>query len=183
MSTLAVRKQRGLLWILIDLLVFLGLRRLGIALIGSAAAATVATLTITGAVPQRLEITVTATAAAANMDLSRNQPAVKVADMVATTNWPFGYTVVVESENANQGRCTAACFYSASTTESLPLSLFRDSTGISFAGPSVQFVRTTQKSAHSGDPYAVQVAYDGTVVLLTRGTDYREVLTFTISNN
>lgn len=99
--------------------IVLGVRRL-VFYVATAAAATVATLTLTGAVPQQIQITVTPTAAASGMNLAINQPSVKVADLNAQTNWPFGFTVTVSSENVTAARCTAPCFYSPSQTERSP---------------------------------------------------------------
>lgn len=180
--TINSRVKRSLGIVVRDFVIALSVRRL-VLYVATAAAATVATLTLTGAVPQRLQITVTPTAAASGMNLGVNQPAVKVADLNAQTNWPFGYTVTVSSENITAARCTAPCFYSPSQTDTLDIVLYRGTTPLSFSGTTAQFVATAAKSAHSGDPYDVQVSYNGATVVLTQATDYIENLTFTISNN
>ena len=180
--TINPRVKRNFVVVLRDLVIALGVRRL-VLYVATAAAATVATLTLTGAVPQRLQITVTPTAAASGMNLAINQPTVKVADLNAQTNWPFGYTVTVASENVTAARCTAPCFYSPSQTDTLTFVLYRGATPITFSGTSAQFIATAAKSAHSGDPYDVQVSYNGATVVLTQATDYVENLTFTISNH
>lgn len=176
------RVRRGLLVVLRDVVIALGVRRV-VLYVATAAAATVATLTLTGAVPQRLQITVTPTAAASTLNLGINQTAIKVADLNAQTNWPFGYTVTVASDNVTAGHCTAPCFRSTSQTDTLALTLYRGTTPLSFTGASAQFVATAAKSAHAGDPYDVQVSYDGAAAVLTQANDYVENLTFTISNN
>jgi hypothetical protein len=177
-----LRSRRSLMFVLRDLVIALGVRRM-VLYVGTAAAATVATLTLTGTVPQRLQITVTPTAAASGMNLVINQPAIKVADLNGQTNWPFGYTVTVASENVTAARCTTPCFFSPSQTDTLNFVLYRGTTPLTFSGSEAEFVATAAKSAHSGDPYDVQVSYNGAAIALTQATDYIENLTFTISNN
>jgi hypothetical protein len=70
----------------------------------------VANLTLTGSVTLSLNISVSPTPAASNLDLTITQPALKVADVTVVTNNPAGYQVAVRSGNVANGDCVAPCF-------------------------------------------------------------------------
>jgi hypothetical protein len=146
-------------------------------------AATTATITLTGSMAQRLDITITPTGAASTLDLSVNQPVIKVGDMNARSNNRTGYNIGVSSANVAATRCASPCFYSTSQAESLAFSLYRDATAISFSGATGTFINKATRSAGPGDPYAVQVSYDGSAANLAASNDYAETLTFTIAVN
>lgn len=142
-------------------------------------------LSLSGSVNQVLNISVSATAAANGLDLSLSQSPVKIADVVATSNTISGYTVSVASANASQTRCVGSgpCFYSTTTTNSLPFALYRDAVLLSFSGASATFVQASTRTASGGDSYGARVGYDGSTALLGSATDYSETLTFTIAVN
>lgn len=145
--------------------------------------ATVANLTLTGSVQLILDIDVTPTPAASNLDLSTNQPALKVADVNVFTNNAAGYRVNVRSANVANGDCTTPCFFSTTTNDSLNFTLYRDGTPIGFTGDTGTYVQTTSPSSVGGETYAANISYDGTAALLGAATNYGEILTFTVSVN
>lgn len=145
--------------------------------------ATVANLTLGGSVQLILDINVTATPAASNLDLSLSQPALKVADVTVVTNNAAGYQVAVRSSNVANGDCAAPCFYSTTTTDSLNFTFYRDGTPIGFSGDTGTFVQRTSSSGIGGEVYTADVSYDGTATLLGAATNYGEILTFTVSVN
>lgn len=155
------------------------------AVIDAAWAAETGNLSLAGSVNQVLNISVSATAAANGLDLSTNQSPVKIADVVATSNTVSGYTVSVASANATATRCTGQgpCFYSATTTNTLPFAVYRDAVLLSFSGANATFVQASARSATGGDSYGARVGYDGSTALLGSATDYSETLTFTIAVN
>lgn len=160
---------------------------LGFVLVTTAAAlaADTGNLTLSGSVAQVLNISVSATAAANGLDLSISQSPVKIADVVATSNTMSGYTVTVASANSTATRCTGAgpCFYSATTTNTLPFQLYRDAVVLSFSGANATFVQAATRTATGGDTYGARLGYDGSTALLGSATDYSETLTFTIAVN
>lgn len=173
--------RRGAL-VVLGFIVSFGIRRL---VVGAsiAVAGTIATLTLTGTVPLVLEISVAPTAAASNLDLTVDLPRTKVADLTVETNSPSGYEVTVRSDNTFGGTCASPCFYSASTSESLPFLVYRGTTQVGFAGPSARFVQVFTKSGSGGDPYDVGVSYAGSSANLSPANNYGEVLTFTVAVN
>lgn len=148
-------------------------------------AAETANLSLSGSVAQVLNISVAATAAANGLDLSLTQSPVKIADVVAASNTVNGYTVSVASANQSGSRCPGSgpCFFSPSTTSTLPFTLYRDAVLLSFSGASATFVQASARSAANGDSYGARVGYDGSGALLGSATDYSETLTFTIAVN
>ncbi len=145
--------------------------------------ATVANLVLTGGVQLSLNISVTPTPAASNLDLSLNQVILKVADVNVVTNNAAGYRVTVRSNNVANGDCTAPCFYSTTTADSLNFTFYRNGTPIGFAGDTDTFVQTTASSGVGGEDYTADVSYDGTATLLGAASNYGEILTFTVSTN
>jgi hypothetical protein len=145
--------------------------------------ATVGNLTLSGAVPLSLNISVAPTAASSNLDLTITQPALTVADVTVVTNNPAGYQVAVRSSNVANGDCTTPCFYSTTTTESLGFTVYRSGVPIGFTGDTGTFVQTAGASGVGGEAYTAEVSYDGAATLLGAATNYGEVLTFTVSVN
>ncbi len=143
--------------------------------------ATLANLTLTGTVPLILDISVTPTPAASAVDLAVTQPQLKVADVTVRTNSPAGYLVTVRSDNVSNGDCSAPCFYSTSTTDSLAFVLYRSGAPIGFAGDTETFIQTT--SGIGGDTYTAAVSFDGALALLGAANDYGDFLVFTVSVN
>jgi len=151
---------------------------------GSAYAASTANITITGTVPQILNIFVTNRAS--TFDLSTAVTAGAVASIKVISNRRAGYTVTVTSGNQGSSNCpttNGACFYSPTTTEKLALTVKRDAATVSFTGASGQFATKTTKSAPGGDVYSATVAFDGSQTVLSKGTDYTETLTFSATVN
>jgi hypothetical protein len=148
-------------------------------------AAETGNLALSGSVQQVLAVSVAATAAANGLDLSLSQSPVKIADVVASSNTVTGYTVSVASANQSATRCAGSgpCFFSPSTTSTLPFALYRDAVLLSFSGASATFVQASARSAANGDIYGARVGYDGSTALLGSATDYSETLTFTIAVN
>lgn len=145
--------------------------------------ATVANLTLTGSVQLTLNIGVTPRGAASNLDLTITQPILTVADITVTTNNPAGYGITVRSANIANGDCGAPCFFSTTTTENLGFTLYRSGVPLTFAGDTATFVQSTAPSGLGGAPYTADVSYDGAATLLGTATNYREILTFTVSVN
>ena len=140
-------------------------------------------LILNGTVAQILDVDVTPTASATGLDLSVQQAALKVADVVTESNTPDGYTVTVSSANVAGGNCTLPCFYSDSTTDSLDFTLSQGTIALSFTAETATFVESAERTAVGGDDYEVSLAYDGTTTNLANATDYAETLTFTIAVN
>lgn len=145
--------------------------------------ATGGNLSLSGAVPLVLDITMAPTPASSNLDLSATQPVLTVADIAITSNHAAGYRVAVRSNNATNGSCQSPCFYSPTTTNSLTFSLYRNGTPIGFTGDTGMFALTTFPSQLGGDLYAAGVSYDGAAALLGSASNYGEVLLFTASIN
>jgi len=145
--------------------------------------ATVGNLTLTGAVPLILDVTVTPTPAATNLDLSTTANDLLVANVSVSSNSATGYTVAVRSNNVTNAFCTTPCFYSAAAADSLSYALGRDGIPIGIAGDTGTFVSTGAISALGGDLYNAEVSYDGSATLLAQATDYGETLTFTLTVN
>ncbi len=140
-------------------------------------------LILTGAVAQILDVEVTPTASATGLDLSVQQTALKVADVLTQSNAPGGYIVTVSSANVVGGDCTTPCFYSDSTTDSLDFTLYQGTLALSFTAETATFVESSQRTGPGGDAYEVSLEYDGTTTNLANATDYSETLTFTIAVN
>lgn len=98
--------------------------------------------------------------------------------MNAKANRP--YKVSVSSGNVGAAVCASPCFYSTSTLEGLPFSLYRDGNVLTFSAGTGAFINKGTRSAGSGDNYAIQITYHGTGVSLAEGSNYEEVFTFTI---
>jgi len=145
--------------------------------------ATVANLTLTGTVQLSLNISVAPTPVASNLNLTVTQPVLKVADVTVVTNNAAGYQVTVRSGNVANGDCAAPCFYSATTTDSLGFTFYRDGVPIGFTGDTGTFAQTAGASGIGGEAYAANVSYDGAATLLGAATNYGEALTFTVSIN
>lgn len=161
---------------------FLGLSG-GVALSAAAYAGDSAQLALTGAVAQLLDIQVTPTASASGLDLSTQQSALKVADVVTVSNTPGGYIVTVTSANVGTGNCTLPCFYSETAEDSLDFTLAEGATALSFSSETATFVESTERTAAGGDTYEVNLSYDGSTSNLATAADYSETLTFTIALN
>ena len=154
-----------------------------VALGAAAHAADSGDLVLTGSVAQILDVAVTPTAAATGLDLSLQQAALKVADLLTESNTPGGYTVTVTSANVTNGDCTLPCFYSETTTDNLGFTLFQGTAALTFTAETATFVSSAERTAAGGDAYEVNLAYDGTTSNLATATDYTETLTFTIAFN
>ena len=164
-----------------SLIVFLGVRRT-IFFAATAAAATIVGVTLTGLVPQRIDLQIVPNGAQANMDLSLNRTApFSVASLTAKSNWPHGYSVTVVSTNVGAASCGAPCLFSDTTDDSLLFTLYRDISTIAFTSAAGTFAQNNGKSLKDGDVYDVRISYDGTAVLLSQAADYREILTFTLA--
>lgn len=145
--------------------------------------ATQSNLTLAGAVPLSLDIAVAPTAAASNLDLSIDQPAVAVANVGVTSNNATGYQVTVRSNNVSNGFCAAPCFYSPTTTDGLVFTFYRSGTPLGFTGDSATFVQKLAPSGVGGDPYLAELAYSGGAALVGAANNYAETLVFTASLN
>lgn len=145
--------------------------------------ATVANLTLTGTVPSILDIGVTPRGAASNLDLTVTQPTLTVADITVLSNNPTGYGITVRSGNVANGDCAVPCFFSTTTAENLGFTLYRSGVPLAFSGDTATYVQSAAPSGFGGDPYTADVSYNGAATLLGAATNYREILTFTVSVN
>ncbi|MBM3504253.1 MAG: hypothetical protein FJX65_10300 [Alphaproteobacteria bacterium] len=149
----------------------------------AAHAADSATLVLSGSVAPTANLSVTPTAAATNLNLGLSQAPMKIAGVLAAANRATGYTVSVVSSNVTTANCTTPCFFSPSTSQSLSYSLYRGTSAVNFTAGGGTFVRTSAKSAASGDSHDANIAYDGSAAGLPAGADYSETLTFSIAVN
>ena len=128
--------------------------------------------------PQIARITATATGNGSGLILSATSD-VKIADVVALTNNPAGLTVSVSSGNVSATNCTTPCLYSATTLDSLAISLERDTTALSFTGATAPYVSTSSRGASNTE---LHLNYTGDE-LLAEAIAYSETLTLTIGVN
>jgi hypothetical protein len=137
-----------------------------------------------GSVPRVLSIVVTASAQSTGLDFASQVSARTVATVTAYSNSRSGYIVTVSSQNQSDNNCVASsgpCFYSATTLESLPFSLFRNSVQVSFSGNTGIFSSSESRTPAGGDQFDAKVSYDATTANLGEAADYGETLVFSIS--
>ncbi|MDA3812507.1 MAG: hypothetical protein PF518_19490 [Spirochaetaceae bacterium] len=141
--------------------------------------ATTGNLTISGTVPEILEISVISAAGSTNLDLTQNITDLHIGDVIERSNVLTGYTVSISSANAATG---APHFKSSNPTnaDTLDYTLKYNGAAIAFAGGSSLISDVNSKTATLGSTKALNISYDGTVNFLNSDT-YSDTLTFTIA--
>jgi hypothetical protein len=151
-----------------------------------------ATLNITGSVNAFVQVFVENVAGNTGFDLTTAVIGQQIATVRERSNRRSGYKVMVSSGNLNAGNCTIstkACFYSATTGESLALDIFKGASTAALAlsaNPTTNsgnWTSSSTKTTGTGVSNAVRVAFDGAVASLGDAPDYAETLTFTIAAN
>lgn len=140
--------------------------------IGSLKAATTGTLALTGIIPKKVEITVSPTPAASNLNLELTQSNLSVATLTGKSNVNAGYKITVISSNLGK------LVHTVNNTQFVNYTLKLDTTSLPLTSPS--FVNYTGKGTYSKD---VNISYTGVDGFNFDDGNYTDTLTFTISAN
>ncbi len=139
-------------------------------------------VTLTGSVAANCQITVTAEAAAATLDLATDQTNLKVATVNEKCNDPDGYTVDLVSTWGAGDAGTSVELESATTSERLVYTVRYDTSAVTFdASGSAQVTDVLAKTGGSGVDKDIDISYSGSAANLAAGTDYTDTLTVTIT--
>ncbi len=143
-----------------------------LALATAANAAASGNVVLTGSVAANCQITVTAEAAAATLDLATDQSNLKVATVNEKCNDPDGYTVDLVSTFGAAMPGTSVELYSTTTLESLVYTVRYDTSAVTFdASGSAQVTDVLVKTGGSGIDKDIDISYSGLVANLAAGTD------------
>lgn len=146
----------------------------------SLGAATSGTVNLSGVVPAILEVSVTATSAAGNLNLVSVVSDLQIATVVERSNKRAGYKITLSSANAAAQGASAPFFSSAGSADTLSYAISYNGAPVTFAGgAAAEVTDASAKTAALGASKPVTISYDGTGSFLDEGT-YTDVLTFTI---
>ena len=143
-------------------------------------AGTTGTLTLTGTVSGVLDITVTSTATASDLNLLVDQSDVEVATIVEKSNKVGGYTVQLESANAVAANSNVATLNgTGANTDVLEYSLSYDGNAVSFSNGVAVITDASSTTGSSGVTKSMSISYTGDDGLAE--DTYSDTLTFTIA--
>jgi len=138
-------------------------------------------ITLTGSVAKKVTINVTPIGDYDSLNLMTDVSDLQVADVTEFSNVNAGYTVSLESANA-QAQGTSDPFFSGGAgNDTLTYTIAYDGQAVSFnSGAAATVTDASDKTALSGTTKPLSISYSGTSVNIYEGT-YSDTLTFTIS--
>lgn len=140
---------------------------------------TTGNLTVSGTVPEILEINVITAAGANNLDLTQTVSDLHIGDVVERSNVLAGYTVTVSSANASSGSPTFVGS-DPSNSDTMTYTLKYDGSAVVFSGGSALISDVGTKTTTTGSTKSLNISYDGGSNFLNADT-YSDTLTFTIA--